>query len=93
MFTADKARDIRNRSFDSELEKLVREAHPHTRAYYRVHWDEHGSRMHAHARAQEVADWLRLRGFTVLGTKDLDSYRFAEVHFSWEATTDGTDAR
>lgn len=80
MFTADNARSGRN-PFDRQIEKLVCEAFPDQKSHYKVYWED--GRMEE--RAKRVAELLRERGFTVTGIEDLGSYRFAEVHFTWEA--------
>lgn len=81
MFTADKARNIERSTFDRKIEELVREAYPDLKSYYKVYWED--GRMEE--RAKRAAEMLRERGFTVTGIDDLGSYRFAEVHFTWEA--------
>lgn len=81
MFTADKARNVELDLFDRKIEQLVHEARPHQKSYYKVFWEDGAME----ERAKRVAEMLRKRGFTVTGIEDLGSYRFAEVHFTWEA--------
>lgn len=79
MFTAKSARAIQQKTFDQQLENLVREAGKDTSAYVKVWW---GDKMEE--RANAIAADLKERGFTVTDIRDLDSFRFAEVHFTWE---------
>lgn len=79
MFTAKDARSIQHKTFDQQLEDRVREAGDGKSAYVKVWW---GHKMEERAKA--IAADLKERGFTVTEIRDLDSFRFAEVHFTWE---------
>lgn len=79
MFTADNARNIERDTFDRKIEELVRDARPRQQSYYNVYWED-GQMAE---RANRAADMLKERGFKVTAITDLDSFRFAEVHFSW----------
>lgn len=81
MFTAADARKADNQTFDEHLASVVRDAPPGRSAYIQVYYDEYGAKMEH--RAKEVAAMLKERGFTKIEIRDLDSFRFAEVHFSW----------
>lgn len=78
MFTADMARASDGSQFDDELKALVADAWPAMTTYMKVWYGPNLSK-----RANEAADKLMQRGFKVTGIHDLDSFRFAEVHFSW----------
>lgn len=87
MFTADKARATSTNAFDRRIETLVREAWPACRTYYKINWGDGDTVAQEH----QVAEMLRERGFVV--NELVARLRYVEVHFSWEPTTDGTDAR
>ena len=78
MFTADMARESNKADFDELLKQLVANAKPNTESYMKI-W--YGAAMEQ--RANAVADMLKQRGFKDVEVRDLDSFRFAEVHFSW----------
>jgi 3-methyladenine DNA glycosylase Tag len=78
MFTAQMARNKKYKSFDQQLIELVDEAEGNT-AFVKVFWGPAMER-----RANEISASLKERGFKVIEIRDLDSFRFAEVHFSWE---------
>lgn len=80
MFTAENARNLERDTFDRKIEQLVREARPHDSSYYRVYWEDGRMR----ERAARAAEMLKERGFVVTEIRDLDSFRFAEVHFTWK---------
>ena len=84
MFTADKAREVGASALDDEIAELVHEAYPASRAYYKVWWQDSHDQRSMDVRAKEIAIALAARGFKIIETRDLDSFRFAEVHFSWE---------
>lgn len=81
MYTAQMARQDQTRDFDKELAKIVDDARPSRTAYVPVFWHEYGYSMAAHA--DYVVKMLEERGFHDVEVRDLDSLRFAEVHFSW----------
>lgn len=81
MFTVNDARKIESQSFDEHIASLVRDAPPGRSTYVPIYYDEYGGKLEN--RAKEVAAMLKERGFTNIEIRDLDSYRFAEVHFSW----------
>lgn len=78
MFTANMARESNKADFDELLKQLVDDAYPNTSTYMKI-W--YGAAMGR--RANEAAHKLMHRGFKVTEIRDLDSFRFAEVHFSW----------
>lgn len=78
MFTAEMARSIVINDFDEHLKAIVEDAKPETQAYIKVYWGPNMER-----RAEVVSAKLQSRGFRVTEIRDLDSFRFAEVHFSW----------
>lgn len=84
MFTADKARAFEASSLDDEIAELVHEAYPASCAYYKVWWEDSSDSRPMDVRAKAIAAALTIRGFKVTEIRDLDSFRFAEVHFSWE---------
>ncbi len=81
MFTAEEAKGYADAVFDQKLRDLVANAKGETAAYYKVWWgDEKGS---MEFRCNMIAQALKARGFKVTEIRDLDSFRFAEVHLSW----------
>lgn len=84
MYTADMARKRRTLSIDNLIEQAVKDAGgaEATESYIQVYWDP--DCMHSMAfRTGQLAAALSMRGFEVTAIKDLESFRFAEVHFSW----------
>lgn len=81
MFTAKDAQAYADATFDQKLRNIVADAKGETHAYYKVYWDEGRGSMSF--RCEMIADGLRARGFKVTEIRDLGSFRFAEVHFSW----------
>lgn len=84
MFTADKARAFEASNLDDEISELVHEAYPSSCAYYKVWWEDASDSRPMDVRAKAIAAALTIRGFKVTEMRDLDSFRFAEVHFSWD---------
>lgn len=80
MFTANDARKMHDNSLDAMLKDLVSNAGEKKRAYVKIYW---GPKMER--RAECMSAELQSRGFTVTEIRDLDSFRFAEVHFTWGA--------
>lgn len=83
MFTADKARNLESGRLDDEIAELVDEAYPASCTYYKVWWEDASDLRPMEVRAKTIAAALTIRGFKVTEIRDLDSFRFAEVHFSW----------
>lgn len=82
MFTANDARKMKKMndySFDIKLKQLVSDAGDEKSSYVKIYWGPHMER-----RAECMSAELQSRGFTVTEIRDLDSFRFAEVHFTWE---------
>lgn len=83
MFTAEKASNVESGRLDDEIAELVHEAYPASCTYYKVWWEDASDLRPMDVRAKAISDALTLRGFKVTEIRDLDSLRFAEVHFSW----------
>lgn len=83
MFTADKARNVESGRLDDEIAELIHEAYPASCTYYKVWWEDASDLRPMEVRAKAIAAALTIRGFKVTEIRDLDSFRFAEVHFSW----------
>lgn len=81
MFTAADARKVDTKTFDEMLASVVRDAPPGRSTYIPVYYEDYGANMDS--RTKEVAAMLKERGFTNIEIRDLDSFRYAEVHFSW----------
>ncbi len=81
MFTAKMAQAGADSIFDEDLRRAVQDAYPATRSYIKVRYFCDSGRSQS-SRTDEVVAALQVRSFRVLGVKDPNSMRYAEVHFS-----------
>lgn len=81
MFTVTDARVLpraKDYELDNSISNAVYEADSNT-AHIKVWWDDGNMQ----EKADNIARELQIRGFTDVEVHDRDSFRYAEVWFSW----------